>query len=209
VLTGDTRLLGIIAEQGKGYALFRLPSGARLVAQGQEIIKGATLAAVEPDAVTIRDAAGERRFVLRESNVAARLGPPSASRNPSTRSGDAATARAARTASCGPPASFRGTVVRLNTELLGGLGAESVQWPKLLAAASGGLVVREDNGFGAMLGLRPGDRLTQANGIALTVPEDVTNAIVRPLAANQGVRLTGSRNGAMQELWLANVACAG
>ena len=44
---GDTRLLGVFAERdGRGYALFRLPSGPRLVAQGQEIAQGATLVAV-------------------------------------------------------------------------------------------------------------------------------------------------------------------
>jgi type II secretory pathway component PulC len=60
-----------------------------------------------------------------------------------------------------------------------------------------------------MLGLKSGDRIAQANGIALRVPDDVTSAVIHPLIANQGVRLVGSRNGAKQELWLANVACAG
>jgi len=110
---------------------------------------------------------------------------------------------------CAPPAGFRGTVVRLNAELLGGVGADSIQWPTLLSPSAGGLVVRSDNGFGAMLGLKTGDRLTQANGIALTAPDDVATAIVRPLVANQGVRLIGARDGATQELWLANAACAG
>jgi hypothetical protein len=32
---------------------------------------------------------------------------------------------------------------------------------------------------------------------------------VRPLVANQGVRVSGSRAGATREMWLANVACAG
>jgi hypothetical protein len=99
--------------------------------------------------------------------------------------------------------------VRLNAELLGGVGPDSIQWPTLLSPVPGGLVVRSDNGFGAMLGLRAGDRLTQANGIALSAPDDVAAAIVRPLVANQGVRLIGARDGATQELWLANVACAG
>ena len=99
--------------------------------------------------------------------------------------------------------------MRLNTELLGGIGADSVQWRTLLASTPGGLVVREANGFGAMLGLKAGDRIAQANGIALSVPEDVSTAIVRPLVANQGVRLIGSRGGTTQEMWLANVACAG
>ena len=70
-------------------------------------------------------------------------------------------------------------------------------------------VVRADNGFAAMLGLKSGDRLAQANGIALTAPDDVATAIIKPLVANQGVRLIGARDGATQELWLANVACAG
>ena len=118
-------------------------------------------------------------------------------------------ARGAANATCGPPAGFGGSVVRLNTELLAGVGEDSVQWRALLAAVPGGLVVREDNGFGAMLGLKAGDRIAQANGIALSIPEDVTAAIVRPLVANQGVRLIGSRDGMTQELWLANVACAG
>jgi hypothetical protein len=79
----------------------------------------------------------------------------------------------------------------------------------MLAPVDGGLVVRSAEGFGAMLGLKTGDRLTQANGIALAAPDDVAAAIVRPLVANQGVRLIGARDGATQELWLANVACAG
>lgn len=204
VLGGDTRLLGIIAEDGQhGYALFRLPSGAKLVAQGQEIASGATLVSVQPDAVTIRDGAGERRYVLRAAAASASPRPAATTRRSAT------PARGAANATCGPPAGFGGSVVRLNTELLGGVGEDSMQWRALLAAVPGGLVVREDNGFGAMLGLKAGDRIAQANGIALSIPEDVTAAIVRPLVANQGVRLIGSRDGMTQELWLANVACAG
>ena len=220
VLGNDARLLGIIAEPGqRGYALFRLASGPKLVGQGQEIASGVTLAAVDADAVTIRDGGGERRFELRSATAsrppraepraapgtgpqpASRAGPQSAVRAGATRTGTAAT--------CGPPAGFGGAVVRLNTELMGGLGAESVQWNALLTPVEGGLLVREGNGFAAMLGLREGDRLAQANGIALGAPEDVAPAIVRPLVANQGVRLIGSRNGMTQELWLANAACAG
>jgi S1-C subfamily serine protease len=92
---------------------------------------------------------------------------------------------------------------------MSGIGTDATQWNAVLAPVAGGLVVRQDNGFGAMLGLRAGDRITQANGIALSAPEDVGAAIVRPLVANQGVRLIGSRDGTTQELWLANVACAG
>jgi len=212
VLGNDARLLGIIAEPGqRGYALFRLGSGPKLVEQGQEIAPGVTLTAVHDDAVTIRDSAGERRFELRSETASrpprpapqggSRAAPPAASR--------ATAAHRTAGATCGPPAGFGGAVVRLNTELMGGLGADSVQWNTLLTPVEGGLLVREGSGFAAMLGLRAGDRLAQANGIALGTPEDVGTAVVRPLVANQGVRLIGSRNGLTQELWLANAACAG
>ena len=212
ILGNDARLLGIIAEPGhRGYALFRLASGPKLVEQGREITSGVTLTAVHDDAVTIRDGAGERRFELRgeaASHSSRPAAPPASRAAPQTASRPAG-ARSSAGATCGPPAGFGGAVVRLNTELMGGLGTDSVQWNALLTPVEGGLLVREDNGFAAMLGLRAGDRLAQANGIALGVPEDVASAIVRPLVANQGVRLIGSRNGTTQELWLANAACAG
>lgn len=210
-LAGDTRLLGIIAEEDqRGYALFRLPTGPKLVAKGEEISAGATLIAIEPDAVTIRDGGGERRFLLRGNARAANvIAPaPGASVPAATRTATAAV-RTRPSAACAPPSGFRGTVVRLNAELLDGIDADTLQWRTWLSPVPGGLVVREDNGFGAMLGLKTGDRIAQANGIALGVPEDVSAAIVRPLVANQGVRLIGARDGATQELWLANVACAG
>ena len=206
VLAADTRLLGIIAEpQQKGYALFHLPGGARLVAQGDTISAGVTLVSVQADAVVIRDGAGERRFVLRPS-AASSGAPPKA---PMPSGGPQIQARAASTTTCAPPAGFRGTVVRLNAELLGGLAGDAAPWRALVASGPGGLVVRDNGGFGAMLGLKSGDEIAQANGIALSVPEDVTRAVIRPLIANQGVRLVGSRDGTKQELWLANVACAG
>ena len=34
-----------------------------------------------------------------------------------------------------------------------------------------------------MLGLKKGDRLEQANGMALASPDDVVGAVLRPLAA--------------------------
>jgi hypothetical protein len=100
-------------------------------------------------------------------------------------------------------------VVRLNAELLGGLANDPSTWRALLAPGPGGLVVQADGGFGAMLGLHAGDRISQANGIALRVPEDIASAVIRPLIANQGVRVVGARGGTPQEVWLANVACAG
>jgi type II secretory pathway component PulC len=207
VLAGDTKLLGIIAESDdRGYALFRMPGGARLVAQGGEIASGVTLVSVQPDGVTIRDGAGERRYALRANTPAATR---TAAASPSVNAARGSVTAARANATCAPPAGFRGSVVKLNAELLGGLGVDAVQWPELLEPISGGLVVRTDNGFAAMLGLKSGDRLAQANGIALTAPDDVATAIIKPLVANQGVRLIGARDGATQELWLANVACAG
>jgi hypothetical protein len=205
VLGSDARLLGLIAGRGDAsYALFRLPDGPRLVASGAQIAAGVTLVSVQPDAVTIRDSGGERRLVLRADRID-RTSPPVVAASTPT----AAASAPSRPATCAPPKGFQGSVVRLNTELLGGIGADASQWRTLLAPIDGGLVVRADGGFAAMLGLRSGDRLTQANGIALMAPDDVDTVIVRPLAANQGVRLIGARDGATRELWLANVACAG
>jgi hypothetical protein len=208
VLSGDARLVGIVAQTPqRGYALFRFPGGARLVAQGDQISPGVTLIAIEPLAITIRDGAGERRLVLHESAAAAPASSAVPGRNTSLAS--SAPRGASRTSSCAPPAGFKGNVVRINTELLGGLSGEAGPWRTLLAPATGGLVVREEGGFGAMLGLKSGDRIAQANGIALRVPDDVTSAVIRPLIANQGVRVVGSRGGTKHELWLANIACAG
>jgi hypothetical protein len=208
-LPGDTRLLGIIASANeRGYALFRLPSGPRVVAEGQDVTNGVRLVAIAPDAITLRDASGERRFALR-SNAASNA---SKSLVASTRMIDASSDGprvALASKSCAPPSGFQGNVVRLNTELLGGLTGDAGPWRTLLASSDSGLIVRDGNGFGAMLGLQAGDRIAQANGIALRVPDDVASAVIRPLVANQGVRIVGSRAGTRQELWLANIACAG
>ena len=209
MLAGDARLVGIIAQPAQhGYALFRFPGGAKLVAQGEQIAPGVTLVSIESFAITIRDASGEHRLPLRENAAAART----AASAPRVRTASASASvprGAARTATCAPPAGFHGNVVRINAELLGGLSGEAGPWRTLLAPAAGGLVVREEGGFGAMLGLKSGDRIAQANGIALRVPDDVTSAVIRPLIANQGVRVVGSRGGTKHELWLANIACAG
>lgn len=191
--TGDTRLLGVFAERdGAGYALFRLPSGPRLVATGQEIRQGATLIAVRPDGITVRDAGGERRIVLR--------GEPA----PRTMPTRPVVAKAARNAACTPPAGFRGSVLRLNAELFQGIIAKPESWTALLVADRGALAVRDDSGFVTMLAMKKGDRLEQANGVALAVPDDVVRAVLRPLAAQQPVRVTGSRNGSPREWLLLN-----
>jgi hypothetical protein len=196
VLGGDVRLLGVFAEaRGRGYALFRLPSGPRLVAAGQSIAPGATLSAVRPDGISVREAAGERTIVLRA--------PASPKPAPAPKAAPAAPARSA----CAPPAGFRGQVVALNAELMTGLIAQPESWRALVEPANGALLVRDESGFAAMLGLKRGDRLEQANGIALTAAEDVVGAVLRPLASNQPVRVTGSRDGQPRELWLRNAGC--
>jgi type II secretory pathway component PulC len=189
---GDTRLLGIVAEQdGRGYALFRLPSGPRLVTAGQEIAQGATLTAVRPDGVTIRDAGGERRIALRGEPAKA---APAAVAN----------ARATRNPACIAPAGFKGAVLRLNAELFQGIIANPESWTALVASERGALTVRDDSGFATMLAMKKGDRLEQANGVALTAPDDVVSAVLRPLAAQQTVRVTGTRDGAPREWLLLN-----
>jgi hypothetical protein len=110
---------------------------------------------------------------------------------------------------CQPPAGFRGDVVRLNVELVGGLISQPDVWRSMVEPSGGALVVRETAGFGQMVGLQQGDRLEQANGIALTVPDDVVAAVLRPLASNQPVRVTGKRNGQPREVWIANAGCVG
>ena len=198
---GDMRLLGVFAEPGgRGYALFRMASGPRLVAAGSEIAPGATLTEVRPDGIRVREAGGERRIDLRSTPQRSAPAPATAS------SAKTATSAPARSA-CAPPANFKGDVIALNAELMGGLIAQPESWRALVESSNGALVVRDDSGFSAMLGLKRGDRIAQANGIALTVPEDIVGAVLRPLAAKQTVRVTGTRDGQARELWLRNVTC--
>ncbi len=221
-LSGNARLLGIIAEPRKqGYALFSLPGGPKVVAVGQEITPGVKVTAIAPDTVTVREGATERRLRLwpepgtggrypsgPAGNAAPATGATGAAPAAGTPSRSVAMNSVAANARCAPPAGFRGAVIRLNAELLGGLSSDPGPWRALFAATPQGLVVTHESGFSAMLGLKAGDRIAQANGIALRSPDDVTSAVLRPLIANQGVHITGSRGGAPQELWLANVACS-
>ena len=66
------------------------------------------------------------------------------------------------------------------------------------------MTVRDDSGFSAMLAMKKGDRIEQANGIALRAPDDIVTAVLRPLTAGQAVRLVGSRGGAPREWLLLN-----
>jgi len=74
----------------------------------------------------------------------------------------------------------------------------------------GGLAVRDGSGFAAMLGMKAGDRMAQANGIALAGVDDVLVAFVKPLVASQPVRVAGTRDGKpAQWLFLNAGACPG
>jgi len=197
--SGDTRLLGVIAQRdGQGWALFRLPTGPRLVAAGQEIAQSAELVAVRPDGVTVRDGGVERDLVLRAAPAALA----------SVATANAPVVTKARNAACVTPAGFQGPIVRLNAELLAGMITQPDTWKTLAVAERGALVVRDASGFAAMLGMNQNDRIATANGIALTSPEDVIGAVLRPLIANQAVRLTGVRDGGAREWLLLNAgAC--
>jgi hypothetical protein len=202
--SGELRLLGVLAERdGKGWAVFRMREGARVVAAGGEVTAGTTLVSIGRTSVRLRDATGERTIELRRDD-----GPRPATA-PAAR-GDAAAkvAIAPRSTSpaCAIPSGYSGAVLRLHAELLDGLIAQPESWRGMLAPDNGALVVREDGGFATMLGLAKGDRITQANGIALREPDDVTGAVLRPLASNQPVRISGSRAGQPRDLFAVNAS---
>jgi hypothetical protein len=189
--------MGVFAEpQGGGHALFRMPDGsARLVTPGAALNEHTTIVAVEPAGVRVRDARGERTIAL---------APASATR------GTPQVAAASRPVppGCAIPASYKGPVVRLNAELVQGLMAQPEALRAVAEPADGALVVRDEAGFAALVGMKKGDRITQANGIALRAPEDVIVAVLRPLAASQLVRIIGSRGGEPRELYIVNAgAC--
>jgi PAS domain-containing protein len=198
-LSGDAQLLGIIAgHEGDGYALFRVGSAPKLVAAGEAITGSATLVSVSPRSVTVREGGRERDIALWPRVApAVRGAQPVASAAPPV------------TPTCAPPPGFAGPVIRLNAELLGGLAGQPSAWSTLLAGSPDGLVVRASGGYAAMLGLSAGDRIEQANGIALHAPDDVASAVLRPLTENQGVRLRGTHDGHEREVWVASASCAG
>ncbi|MEO8674272.1 MAG: hypothetical protein ABI569_01760 [Casimicrobiaceae bacterium] len=198
-LQGDTRLLGVFAERdGGGYALFRLPNGPVLVRSGQDIAKDVRLETVRNDGVRIRDH-GELRDISLRMQVPSTSGPvPDRGRPAATR------------AACASPAGYRGAVYKVNAELLTGLASQTDSWKALLVADNGGLAIRDNSGFSTMLGMRAGDRMTQANGIALGNVDDVLVAFVKPLLASQPVRVAGTRDGKAAEWLFVNAgACPG
>ena len=195
-LQGDTRLLGVFAERGgAGYALFHLGErGPVLVKAGKEIAKDVVLLEVRPDGVRIRDRGEIRDIELRAPASPARVVP----------------ARGVSRAGCAGPAGYKGPVYRLNAELLTGIASQPESWKSLLVPVAGGLAVRDGSGFAAMLGMKAGDRMAQANGIALAGVDDVLVAFVKPLIASQPVHVAGTRDGKPADwLFLNAGACPG
>ena len=199
-LQGETRLLGVFAERdGGGYALFRLPDrGPVLVRAGQDVAKDVRLESVRNDGVRIRDHGEARDIALRV--------PRAAAASATADRGRPAAARAA----CTAPAGYPGAVYKINAELLTGIASQTDSWKALLVAGEGGLAIRDNSGLSTMLGMRAGDRMTQANGIALVNVDDVLVAFVKPLVANQQVRVAGTRDGKPAEWLFVNAgACPG
>ncbi len=195
-LQGDTRLLGVFAgKDGSGHALFRIAArGPVLVRAGEEIASDVTLVEVRPDGVRIRDHGEMRTLGLR----------------PTTALPKAAAGRSAPSLACAAPPGFRGPVYRLNAELLTGIAARPDGWRALLVPVADGLAVREGSALTAMLGLKPGDRVAQANGIALAGIDDILVAFVKPLIASQPVHVAGIRDGQPAAwLFLNAGACPG
>lgn len=207
----DARLLGVLAERdGKGLAVFRTRDGARVVAAGGELAPGTTLVSIGASGVRLRDAGGERTVELRREPFA-KSDVPGPARAGAARPATAPTVvnrPTATSAACAAPSGFSGPIVKLHAELLEGLIAQPDSWKGMLAADGGVLVVREEGGFAAMIGLARGDRIAQANGIALLQPDDVTGAVLRPLVASQPVRIAGTRSGQAREVFIVNAgAC--
>jgi len=197
--TGELRLLGVFAERdGRGYALFRAGARGPLFASvGADVVPGVRLEAVHPGSVTLQEN-GVRRDVALRSAVA------------SDKPRAAVASAGAKSAGCSPPAGFTGSVLRLNAELLSGMISAPDTWKALLQPGPGGLIVRDQSGFAGMMGLRSGDRVERANGIALALPEDIAATVLKPLTRSQAVLVSGNRDGKpAQWLYLNAGACPG
>jgi hypothetical protein len=196
---GDLRLLGIIVQSdGRGYALFRAPTrGPLLIAVGQDVASGLKLEAIRPNGVTLIDGGVRRDILLRAAMPGdkPRAAVATASANPSV---------------CAAPPGFAGPVVRLNAELLSGMMSTTDAWKALVEPGAGALIVRDQSGFASNLGLKNGDRVESANGVALAIPADIPTMVLQPLTRSQAVWLAGSRDGKVQHwLYLNAGACPG
>jgi hypothetical protein len=188
----------VFAERdGAGYALFRLADrGPVLVRTGQDVAPGVRLEAVRSDGVRLLDH-GEVR------EIALRVAPAPASTPEKSKA-------AAPRVACAPPPGYQGPLYRINAELLSGIASQPESWKALLVVGEGGLAIRDNSGFSAMLGMRGGDRMTQANGIALGSVDDLIAAFVKPLLASQPVRVAGTRDGKPAEWLFVNAgSCPG
>ena len=161
---------------------------------GEEVAPGVRIESVRPEGVSLVEGGARRDLALHPAGVQPRVvaaAPPVS-------------------AACAPPPGFKGPVVRLNAELLGGMIDAPGAWKVLVAPASGALVVRDQSGFAGMLGLKNGDRVERANGIALAVPDDIAATILRPLTRSEPVWLAGTRDGRPQQwLYLNAGSCPG
>jgi hypothetical protein len=214
--TGELRLLGLVSERnGRGYALFRTPRGPALVAAGQEVSPGVRVESVRRDGVTLTENGARRDIDLREAKTASsRAAAPAKTAVAAAPVKSAAAAvrpsGAATSAACAAPAGFSGPVVRLNAELLTGMMTTTDAWKALVEPGQGALVVRDQSGFASNLGLKNGDRVESANGVALAVPADIPSMVLEPLTRSQPVWLAGSRDGKAQHwLYLNAGACPG
>lgn len=194
---GELHLLGVFAQRdGRGYALFR--AGARgplFVAAGSEVAPGVRLDSVQPEGVTLIEGGTRHELALRSASAAEKSKPPLA-------------VASTKATTCAAPAGFTGQVIRLNAELLTGMIGAPDTWKALLQAAPGGLMVRDQSGFAGMMGLKNGDHVERANGIALSIPDDIAATVLKPLTRSQPVWVSGARDGKPQQwLYLNAGAC--
>jgi hypothetical protein len=196
VMSGELRLLGVFAQQdGRGYALFRGARGPLFAAAGTDIVPGVRVEAVSPSGVTLIEGGGRREIVLRSAA-------------PADKGRTAIAAAGAKPAACTAPAGFAGQVIRLNAELLSGMIKAPDTWKALVQPGPGGLIVRDQSGFAGMMGLRSGDRIERANGIALAIPDDIAATVLQPLTRSQSVSVSGIRDGKAQQWFYLNAgAC--
>lgn len=200
----DAHLLGTFSEAGgKGYALFRLASGPRLIAVGQTLPDGSVLESVRPDAIVLIQGTTRHDLPLRAGTSAIQTAPVRVAAAGTAAAAAAAAGSTARTtaANCSAPTGFTGQIIRLNAELVGGMQSTPGTWKAMLQSSNGALLVRDQSGFAGMLGLQNGDRIDQANGVMLRLPEDVADSVLRPLTRSLPVTLVGRRDGQVRQ-WL-------